>query len=108
MLKADPKEIVYFHLGDVLSVILGVDFNTHNTVGINDILSFLIQDKVTDLSADNATKLCAPYLISQHPWLDEINSEVNRANPHQWLKQAIDKYGEYIAIKPIAHIDTLA
>ncbi len=92
-----------FHLGDVLSITTSKLVSPRLMVGVEDILSFMVGDRLFDFGLVMARDACGPYLLEQFPQLMEVDiSVVDTENYVQWLADQVPKYGEWFEVKQIS------
>ncbi len=97
-----------YHLGDILSVSTGYLVSPRHMDGVYDILNFMTGDDLYTHQLPRAMEECKPYLIDEMIWLkDIVAGSVNSNNYKEWLKDQVDKYGEYHPVRPIHHEDHL-
>jgi len=91
-----------FHLGDILSVTTGVLASPEGMSGLYEILNYITQDSLQTLALIRAADEAKPYLLEQHPWLREIETEdIAGENWREKLNVLIEKHGEYHAVRPM-------
>ncbi len=112
-----------FHLGDVLSVIMGRFVSPRSVDGVNDILNFMTGEKLFRHQISRACKECKPYLLEQFPEFDTpkmqfavgeliemLNTPSGKTHPDKlvigWLSSLVSgKYGvkceEMLKVKPV-------
>lgn len=103
-----------FHIGDVLSITTGRLVSTRKMDGVVDILSYMTGDKLWTHQLPRASDECKPWLIRQHPKLNDVDvisldAMIKRAKDQPeiscaidaWLVQQAKLVGEYLEIEPI-------
>lgn len=91
-----------FHLGDILSVTTGVLASPEGMSGLYEILNYITQDSLQTLALIRAADEATPYLLEQHPWLREIETDdIAGENWREKLNALVEKYGEYHVVRPM-------
>ena len=92
-----------FHLGDILSITTGKLVTKDGKMdGIYKILSFMTDSSIKTHQIPRAIKTCQPYLLKQHTQLESVDaSRVSKKNGNEWLQKQIEKFGEYLEVKPL-------
>lgn len=106
-----------FHLGDILSVTTGRLLSLRRMDGLYDILNWMTGDNLFTHQLPRACRECAPRLLEQHPALAEVAEipafDGSAAAVAAWLRQWVDRFGEYLPVQPLdpadhTHMDALS
>ena len=97
-----------FHLSDVLAVTHGV--LTREIGGIYEILNFLTNDNLYTHQLPRAADECKPWLLRQHPELNDVVVDKTIINGDQagwttWLDLQVERFGETLSVEPIPRDD---
>ena len=91
-----------FHIGDILSITTGKLVSPERIGGVYKILNYLTGDNLYTHQLPRAIDECRPWLKVQLPYLNDVDaSDVNPDNWKRWMKEQVEKYGEYLKIKPL-------
>lgn len=91
-----------FHIGDILSVTTGHLVSPKHMDGLYDILNFMSGDNLFNYQVPRAIEECQPYLLKQHPQLEEVTAEnVTAENWESWLHQQVAQFGEILTVTPV-------
>ena len=90
-----------FHIGDLISIVKGnlvcpvFEGRSHPIDGVYEILNFMTGDELYTHALPRASKECAPILLTEYPWLADI--EFPKCNQYitEWLAPLAEKHGEY-------------
>jgi hypothetical protein len=111
-----------FHLGDLLSITSGILVSPDRIGGVYRIVDFVTGQQHLTHQLPRASQVVKPWLIQQHPWLDEItvpSSLSSEAEVFGWLATATGRWGEhhevtrmpfgmYVGRDPIAELREMA
>lgn len=88
-----------FHLGDILSITTGIMMSPRHMDGIADILKFMTGDVLYTHQLPRARLECAPFLLKQHPQLENISFEpITAENYSAVLEGLCAEYGEQLLV----------
>ena len=91
-----------FHIGDILSITTGKLVSPEGVGGIYKILNYLTGDNLYTHQLPRAADECRPWLKAQFPQLNDVDaSDVNPDNHKRWIEEQVEKYGEYLEVKPL-------
>ena len=85
--------------------------------GLYDILNWMTGDNLFTHQLPRACRECAPRLLEQHPGLAEVADipafNGSAAAVGEWLRQWIDRFGEYLPVQALdpadhTHMDALS
>lgn len=96
-----------FHIGDILSITTGYLVAPERIDGVYKILNFMTGDNLFTHQLPRACRECAPHLLRQFPWLEDIQPE-GFATPESvdpWLAAQVQRYGEYHEVQVIPRDD---
>jgi hypothetical protein len=96
-----------FHLGDILSITTGIMMSPRHMDGIADILKFMTGEVLFTHQLPRARLECAPFLLKQHPQLENISFEpITAENFTTVLEGLCAEYGDQLLVNklpPHAH-----
>jgi hypothetical protein len=94
---SDTKD---FSLGAVLSATTGTLLC--EIADLYEILNFLTGESLYTHQLPRAFKVCAPYVLQQHPDLVAVDTaSITRENWRRWLATATKQYGKTRTLTPI-------
>ncbi|WPS86442.1 hypothetical protein SMD22_18290 [Brevibacillus halotolerans] len=92
-----------FHISDILSVTTGKLLSTRRMDGVYDILNHMTGESLVTHQLPRAIKICAPFLLQQHPELLVVDADnVDENNLGAWIDKQLKVYGEFLAVEPLA------
>lgn len=94
-----------FHISDILSISTGAALSTRHMEGISDIMSHIVSsDDIGTIGLAAHAKAARSFLKQEMPWVKDVDfPKMDENLSHQerldfidrFLKDTIDKYGEY-------------
>lgn len=92
-----------YHLGTLLSVTTGTMLcPSGNPKDFFDLLNYMTSDNLDPTEIALAVKECRPSLLSQFPFLSNINiKEATPENFEKWLSTQVKLYGETFIVQPL-------
>ena len=97
-----------FHLGDILSVTVGVLVSPRGEDGLRDVMAYVSGDEglltapVDQLQA--ASGDCMDWLVAQHPVISGIGPDGLEDGDDdswaKWLERHVDRFGEELWVQP--------
>lgn len=94
-----------FHIGDILTITTDRLLSPRGVGGVYDILGFMTGDEVYTHQIPRFMDECKPYLMKQHPQLEEIEVPEegldDKRTFNRWLRTQVKKYGETLPVKTL-------
>jgi len=91
-----------YHIGDILSITTSKIVSPSHIGGIRNILNYMTGDNLYDHQLPRAADECRPWLKAQFSWLNDVDaSDVNPDNYKRWTEEQVEKYSEYLEVKPL-------
>lgn len=95
-----------FHLGDILSVTTGILVAPRHMDGLYELLNYMTGDNLFTHQLMRASDECKTHLLAQHPQLAEVQpGEMAAEAVTPWLTEQVARFGEYLAVTPLAPQD---